>query len=601
MKTPTQTLQTLAVAAAAAAMLTAQPVEDRRLVFSTFHGGDRTDDAAAVAVDEAGNIYVTGETDSRDLPHSPLGGKPLTYAVSKGYLTKYSPKGKEVLWRLLIGGSSNTVPRALTLDRDGNVYVAGSTGARDLPMKNPVQDKHPGLNIAFLMKFNPKGELLFSTLHGGERNDDPRVLAVDSANNVYMAGRATSTTFPVKDALQPKIAGSDDGFIAKFTADGKLAYSTYLGGPSSDNITSIAVGPDDSLYVTGESWSAGLSTPGAYISRVQSYSSFAARIAPDGSAVRYFTYVGWSGGYTVARAIAVDAEGQAWVGGHTSAKQIPTLENAIQPRFAGGMRDGFLLRLSEDGTAATYLSYLGGSFSGPADPDETINALRVDRRGHVHIAGHTNSRDFPGRRALQGDLGGAYDAFVTRLDAANKQFIYSTFWGGAKNDQVQALALGPGEAVTAVGESFSPDLPLANAVQTKIGSLNDAFVAQVCEPFPFAWTGSGFGGEVSYTVGGARPEPVEIEIHTGCPQPFPVGAAPESSASWLAPVANGGTLPMKLKLEINPEGLAAGEYKASVRITVPDAFYPVLELPVVLRVADPPPPPAAPAEGAQAN
>ena len=216
-------------------ILTAQIPADKRLVFSTFHGGDRNDDAQAVAVDQAGNIYVTGETESRDLKATPVGGKPLTLAVSKGYLTKYAPSGKEVLWRVLIGGSANTWPKAIALDADGNVFVAGSTDAKDLPMKNAIQDKHTStLAIAFLMKFNPKGELLFSTLFGGDKKDDPRALAVDSAGNIYMAGRATSSTFPVKNALQPSLAGYDDGFIAKFTPDLKLAYSTYLGGPGVD-------------------------------------------------------------------------------------------------------------------------------------------------------------------------------------------------------------------------------------------------------------------------------------------------------------------------------------------------------------------------------
>lgn len=583
----------IALILTSAACLFAQA--DRRLIFSTYHGGDRNDDAAAVAVDATGFIYVTGETESRDLTHTPIGGKPLTLAVSKGYLTKYSPGGKEVLWRLLIGGSSNTVPRALALDQEGNVFVAGSTQARDLPMKNPIQDRHTSnLAIAFLMKISPKGELLFSTLFGGDRADEPRVLAVDSTGSIYMAGRATSTTFPVRNALQPRLAGNDDGFIAKFTPDLKLAYATYLGGPGGDHIHSIAVGPDDSLYVVGESSSSGLATPDAYLRQMQPYSSFAARISADGQALKYFTYLGWRSGYTVARAVAVDAAGQAWVGGDTTARQLPTSASALQPAYAGGQRDGFLLRLSDSGDAANYFSYLGGSFSGPTSLDETVFALRVDRRGHVHVAGQTSSSDFPRSRQLQAEHAGAFDAFALRFDPATGQVIYSTTWGGSKNDHAQAVALGPGEAVTIAGESWSTDLPVAGAVQAKIGSSNDAFLAQMCEPFPFAWTANSFQGEVEYVIGGARPAAIEVEVHTGCPQAFPVSVGPESSAPWLTAAGDGQTLPMKLRLEVNPDGLAAGEHRATIRLTVPDAFYPVLELPILLRVSEPPPP--APAE-----
>ena len=207
------------------------PQDDKRLVFSTYLGGDRNDDAGAVAVDASGAIYVAGESESRDLQGNPVGGKPLTAAVFKGYLTKYTPDGRKVAWRALIGGSSNTVPHAVALDRAGNVYVAGTTGARDLPLMKPVQDKQTGLNIAFLMKFNPEGELLFSTYFGGDRNEEGLALAIDSKGNIYLAGRATSTNLPVKNALQSTIAGGgQDGFIAKYTPDYQLAYATYLGG-----------------------------------------------------------------------------------------------------------------------------------------------------------------------------------------------------------------------------------------------------------------------------------------------------------------------------------------------------------------------------------
>ncbi|MBL0157632.1 MAG: SBBP repeat-containing protein [Bryobacterales bacterium] len=582
---------TLLILATAATLAAQSPADDKRLVFSTFHGGDRNDDAVAVAIDPNGFIYMAGETESRDLDAKPVGGKPLTSAVFKGYLTKYAPEGQEVVWRVLIGGSSNTVPHAVVLDRDGNVYVAGTTGARDLPLLHPVQDTQTGMNICFLMKFSPDGELLFSTYFGGERNDEGLALAVDSTGNIYLAGRASSTQLPVKNALQPHISGGgQDAFIAKFTPDYQLAYATYLGGASgTDNIYAIAIGPDDSLYVAGETMSPGLATENAYQTVGQSYSSFVARLTPQGDAFSYFTYVGWKGGYTRIEALAVDSLGRAYAGGNTTSQQLPVSENAIQSAFGGGFRDAFLLRLNPEGTAAEYLTYLGGNSPRVADPDEGITALRVDHRGHVYAAGHTSSPDFPGyHRALQPNLAGGFDAFLLKLDVDNRQVIYSTFWGGSNRDAGLALTLGPGEAATLAGVTYSPDLPLARAAQFTLGSQNDAFVAQICDPWLGYWFGDLPAAAFTHVRGAELPTALEGIVYSGCPQRFDA-AGPESDQPWLTVVRDGDSVPMKLRLEVQPEGLEPGEYKATLRVTVQEAFLPVLEIPVFLTVSDPAP------------
>ncbi len=589
----------LAVFGAASAQ-TGGGARDKRLVFSTYHGGDRNDDAQAVAVDAAGNIYVTGETESRDLKADPVGGKPLGAAVFKGYLTKYAPGGKEVLWRKLIGGSSNTVPRAIALDNQGNVHVAGTTGARDLPLVRPVQDRQTGLNIAFLMKFNPAGELLFSTYFGGDRNEEGLAAAVDSQGNIYMAGRASSANLPVKNAIQSAIAGGgQDGFIVKYTPDYRLAYATYFGGTSgTDNIHAIATGPDDSLYVAGETMSPGLATRGAYIADAQSYSSFVAKIEPAGGAVSYFTYIGWKGGYTSARGLAVDSQGRAHVSEHTTSQQLPVTPNAIQPAFTGGLRDAFLLRLNAAGSAAEHLTYLGGSTRGAADPDETAGSVKIDSHGHVYIAGETSSPDFPGRRMAQSIHGGAQDAYLIRLDLDNSQIIYSTFWGGGKKDTAAAVALGPGEAATIVGESYSEDLPLSAPVQSRLGSANDAFVTQICDP----WLGAYPGAAFAYVTGSqAGPEAQSVEVYSGCNQPFDAVTEVVSDRPWLKADPNRPAVPLTLKLTADPTGLAPGEYKAVVRVTIQEAFLRTLEIPVTVTVIEPPPVDAAPAASAQSE
>ncbi|HYO80425.1 MAG TPA: SBBP repeat-containing protein [Bryobacteraceae bacterium] len=580
--------RTCFVLAVAVAALSAQtPQDDKRLVFSTYLGGERTDDAVAVATDGAGNIFVAGKTESIDFPGKPLGGFNMNFAVPKGYLTKYSPDGKQILWSHVVGGSSNTRANAVVVDKNGNVYVAGTTGATDLQVMNPVQAKKTGLNIPFLMKFDNDGKLLFSTYLGGDRNDEGLALAVDSRGNMYLAGRASSSEFPVKNAMQPKMNGSQDAFVAKFTPDYQLAWATYLGGTGgSDNISAIAVTPDDYLVVTGETGSPDMQTPGVWGKEFVHYSSYVAKLAPEGNAIVWWNYIADRSGYTVSKTIAVDGSGRIWAGGQTTAKRFRMTENAIQPAFAGGRRDGFLLCLTADGTAAEYFTYLGGSTSGDLDPDETVESVAIDARGHVIVTGETITTDFPVHRNVQPYRGGGAESYLLKLDPGSKQIVHSTFWGGAKREVGTAVAVGPGENITVVGETYSEDLPLQNALRKKLGATTDAFVMRFCEPWLGSWPSNSLS--FGYTIGQNAPEPQSLEIYTGCSTPFDMTEA-VSDQPWLRLRYEGRTAPFKLTFEVVPSEMAAGDYTATVKVKVPAAFYQELTIPVRLVVAEPPP------------
>jgi hypothetical protein len=558
------------------------------LVYSGYFGGDRNEFGTAAATGVDGQTYIAGETLSRNFSAKPLTGT-APAATNNGFVCKLNATGNEMAWCVLIGGDSATRPNAIAADADGNVYVTGRTGSRNFPLKNPVQDKHTGLNIAFLMKLSPEGELLFSTLFGGERNDEPNAIALDSQGNILIAGRTNSTTFPVQNAFQPNTGGGGDAFVAKFTPDYKLAWSSWFGGPGADEIFGIGLGPDDSVFVTGETYSQNLATEGAWQTKLYGVSGFVAKIRPRGESVEWCTYVGGRPGYTRTQAIVVDAAGSAWVGGHTSVKEMPTTEHAVQPVFAGGFRDALLLKLTADGSAAEYLSYLGGASNGKTDPDETITALRLDSHGHVYILGETQAPDFGVARALQGTQAGAEDVFLTRFDPLNTRIVSSTFWGGSKGDQAPALALGPGENATIAGQTSSSDLRLENPVRKEMGSAMDLFVSRFCDP----WLSSA-PGEVNIGWVNDQPAPAEIilDVYSGCTTKHEATAI-VSSESWLSVAPAEGSVPMpmpgKIRLTVNTADLAPGEYKATITVAVPQAANGPLVIPVVLTVSDPPP------------
>jgi hypothetical protein len=231
------------------------------------------------------------------------------------------------------------------------------------------------------------------------------------------------------------------------------------------------------------------------------------------------------------------------------------------------------------------MTYLGGSHTGDRDPDDTVEAVQVDWRGHVYVTGETISPDFPTHRPVQRYSGGAVESYLFRLDPDSKQVVFSTFWGGAKRDYGTAVALGPGENVTVVGESASDNLPLQHAFRKQFGPSTDGFMTRFCDPWPGAYPSSNL--QFSHTLGASEaPAPQTLEVLTGCAVAHDVEI--QTDQPWVRLRYEGRTAPLKLTVETDTTALAAGEHKAEVRITVPAAFRKELTIPVTLTVAEPP-------------
>jgi hypothetical protein len=119
-------------------------------------------------------------------------------------------------------------------------------------------------------------------------------------------------------------------------------------------------------------------------------------------------------------------------------------------------------------------------------------------------------------------------------------------------------------------------------LQTKIGSTNDSFVAQVCEP----WLNATALPSFSYVIGGERPGRLEMAVASGCPQAFEAEIAVDKP--WLNVVADGRVVPMQLKLDVNVDGLEPGTHTATIQVAVPEAYPKTLTIPVTVTVTEPP-------------
>jgi hypothetical protein len=376
----------------------------------------------------------------------------------------------------LLGGSGFDSAMALAVDSSGSAYVAGFTDSLNFPATNPVQSFNGGGNDVFVAKLSPGGNaLVYCTYLGGAGDDRASAIAVDAQGSAYIAGSTSSQNFPVRSALQPRLAGYRNAFVAKLSPAGNsLVYSTYLGGNASDAANGIAVDASGSAYVVGDTTSFSFPSTGFQRGIHGVQDAFVAKLSADGSRLAYSTYLGGSSEDHGA-AIAVDGGGAVYVTGATSSTDFPVL-NATQ-RYNGGGQDAFVARLSADGNYLLFSTYLGGS-GGTVGYPEIGQAIALDTNGNAYVTGVTSSPDFPLSGALQTVRKGAWDAFVTKLNPSGAM-VYSTYLGGSGVDVGNGIAVDDLGAAYIAGYTISTDLPVSNALQSVNAGDYDAFLARL--------------------------------------------------------------------------------------------------------------------------
>jgi len=205
------------------------------LVYSTYLGGSSGEDGEGIAVDSAGNAYVTGGTNSSDFPLiNAL--QPVFGGFGDAFVTKVNPAGNALLYSTYLGGSDVDGARGIAVDSAGNAYVTGITGSTDFPTFNAVQPAYAGNRDLFVSSINAAGTaFIYSTYLGANKDDESNAITVDSAGSAYVVGGSISGSFPKtlsfqkrSLAFQQKMKGKGDGIVLK------IALNTFVkGSPSS--------------------------------------------------------------------------------------------------------------------------------------------------------------------------------------------------------------------------------------------------------------------------------------------------------------------------------------------------------------------------------
>lgn len=462
-----------------------------------YRGRPGDTQGVSVAVDNGGDIYVLGMT-TAGLAHRAI------------FVSKYESGGRRLLHTTLLGGDCDQQAGGLALDRSGNAYVTGQSVSKDASFGTCT------VRQALVARLTPAGAVAYSVRFGQpdlSASDVGEAIAVDSRGDAYVTGESNlDKGFPTTAGAVQRVCTVACAFVLKVNPAGTLLYSTFLG----DDLTkgqAIAVDGRGDAYVAGETSSARFpTTPNAYQPASAGEANtptlgtvFVSKLNPTGSALIYSTYLtGQGAAHEEATALAVDADGRAYVTGETSSLHFPTTEAAysrslrlapgVCGQAGGGLcfphTDVFVAEIDPDPAlparqTLAYATYVGGTL------DDIGAGIAVDNAHHVYLTGATRSWDsFPTVDATQPLAGAgsnnaagtaAWDAFVAELDLARSghdSLVFSTYLGGSADDIGQGIALDRSGNIYVVGTTTSRDFPLRAATRSSMGGGTSAFLVE---------------------------------------------------------------------------------------------------------------------------
>ena len=413
------------------------------LEFSTYIGGSRADAGYGIALDSAGNAYVTGSTQSSDFPSTAgvvsTSKNDLSTDSTDAFVVKLS-SGGAMVFSTFLGGDASDVGNGIGVDGAGNPYVVGNTYSTDFPLQNAYDatvnlywnssaGEYRAYSTIFMTKLNATATAVsYSSYFGAGEDaeslsDEGNAIAVDGSGNAYLTGITKSAAFPLKNAYD----------------------STYAGYPVDSSDFSEAV-----------------------VLKIDPAQSGAASLV-------FSTFLGGTGG-DWGYGIALDGSGDIYVGGMTRSSDFP-LANPYQAAHGGGSNDGFVSKFNYTGATLSlvYSTYLGGT------GNDTVRAVAANSTGNAFVTGDTDSTDFPTLNFYDNSHSASQDVFVTLFTTNGDTLEYSTYLGSTGQDTAYGIAVDGNNAAYITGSTSSTDFPTANPYMTNPGdgTTQDAFVSKL--------------------------------------------------------------------------------------------------------------------------
>jgi len=413
-------------------------------------GTSALDYAKCIALDNSGNIYMTGSTDGNSDFDPSASVATLSTSVQQMYFAKYDNNGNYVFAKILQASGGNE-GLGITVDNAGNIYITGNkTGQTDFdPSGNTVYLNNIGNSDTYLAKYDNLGNYQWAMNLGSNLNDYGYSITCDANNDILIAGefRNVINFDPIGGSSTGTLVSNNqgDGFVAKYLSNGNLVWAQKIGGTS---VRNIALDGQNNIFICGEYRNGGDFDPSAStfsISESGNGGSFVAKYDNNCS-------FNWAKGFTgpsseVATSLATDASGNVYAGGQFFGTSDFDPTAGTNTLTSNGSNDFFIVGLNGSGNML-FVTTHGGTNG------DNSNSLAVYGSNLINLGDFSQTVDF--------------DPAVT----TNTLFTFGTSAAYIQNLSIAGFVSGIHESANEITLSVSPN-PASNHITLK-HSLNNS-------------------------------------------------------------------------------------------------------------------------------
>ncbi len=389
------------------------------------------------------------------------------------------PTAPVITFSTYVGGDDFEDVARVRTDRDGNIYLAGDTRSASLLGVEAARAD----DAVFVVKLSPQMQVLFVTVFGGTtRGTTEQImdLAVDQNGRSVVIGATNAADFPLVEPLQPAYGGGGlDAFVARLDPDGRISYSTFIGGPAIDGGGGrVTVDREGAIYGCFSTYSV-LPLVDPVQDRMHGRDDlYLFKLPPEGDRIVFSSYLGGSGPLTAlpnesVNALLLDAAGDLVVVGYTFSADFP-LQRPVQSTFAG-VSDVFITKIR--GHSMLFSTFFGGN--GLESGGGEGFAAAVDAQGDIWFAARTSSTNLP---LVEPIHAAPSTLFLAQLEGDGSAIEYSSYLavgpgdaGGAGLPHVTGLVTAPDGSILLAGTTASKEWPLLHPIPMLLGGF-DGFV-----------------------------------------------------------------------------------------------------------------------------